>query len=70
MMNDKKKNSVLPQEMIEELSDTQLSQVNGGLQTPVITGNENPGKGSRKGPGFGSALEKPSTFTKSDDQVP
>lgn len=65
MMDDKKKPVVPPQEMIEELSDAQLSQVNGGITIPTIPGNEKLG-----GLKLGQALKPNSSFTKSDDRLP
>ena len=67
MMDEKKKSVVPPQEKIEELSDAQLSQVNGGLSIPTISGSDR--LGGLK-PGQGQALEKPTCFTKSGDKVP
>ncbi|MBR6571958.1 MAG: hypothetical protein IKK75_16045, partial [Clostridia bacterium] len=66
-MDEKKKSVVPPQEKIEELCDAQLSQVNGGLSIPTISGSDR--LGGLK-PGQGLALEKPTCFTKSGDKVP
>ena len=64
-MDEKKKSAFPPQEKIEELSDAQLSQVNGGIEAPVIPQNQNP-----TGLKLGQAVKKPSCFTKSDDRSP
>ena len=63
----KDKNRMIPeqQETIKELSDTQLDQVYGGLEIPVL-----PNSGSFGGLKLGQALEKNSSFTKSDDRLP
>jgi len=66
-MDEKKKSGIASQETIEELSDAQLSQVNGGLSIPTISGSDR--LGGLK-PGQGQALEKPSCFTKSGDRLP
>jgi len=65
MIDEKKKPTVPLREKIEELSDAQLSQVNGGLTIPLIPGNEKTG-----GLNLGQALKRPSCFTKSDDRLP
>ena len=62
---DNKKKPVPMQEEIEELSDTQLSQVSGGLEIPILSGN-----GKSVGLKFGQALDKPSCFAKSEDDLP
>lgn len=63
----KDKNRMIPeqQEAIEELSDTQLNEIVGGLEIPVL-----PTNGSFGGLKLGQALEKNSSFTKSDDRLP
>jgi len=65
MMDDKQKSIVPPQEKIEELSDAQLSQANGGLMGPTIPCNEKPG-----GLKLGQAVKKPTCFGKSGDRLP
>ena len=63
-MMDEKKYSVVPQQKeIEELSDAQLDQVNGGIEIPTLPSGEKPG-----GLKLGQALKKNTSFTKSDDQ--
>lgn len=64
-MDNKKRSVALPLEKAEELSDTQLSQVNGGLEMPLIPFNWN-----RNGLIFEQAIEMPTCFTKSDDRLP
>ena len=64
-MDEQKKPVVPPQEKIEELSDAQLSQVNGGLSIPTIPGSE-----KSSGLKLGQALKKNTSFTKSDDRLP
>lgn len=64
-MNDKNRMIPEQQEAIEELSDAQLNQVNGGLEIPVL-----PTSGSLGGLKLGQALEKNTSFTKSDDRLP
>ena len=64
-MMDEKKSVVLPQKKIEELSDAELSQVNGGMMIPMIPGSEKMG-----GLKWGQALKQNSSFTKSDDRLP
>jgi len=64
-MTEKKKSDVPLPEQIEELSDAQLSQINGGLAIPIFPENKKPG-----GLKFGQAVELPSCFTKSDDRLP
>ena len=64
-MIEKKKPGGMPQKKIEELSDAQLSQINGGLAIPIFPENKKPG-----GLKFGQAVELPSCFTKSDDRLP
>lgn len=64
-MDEKKKLASPPQEKFEELSDTQLSQANGGIEIQKLPRNEKP-----TGLKLGQAVKKPSVFTKSDDQLP
>ena len=65
MIDNNKKPAVPPQEKIEELSDAQLSQVNGGIAIPTLPCNE-----KLIGLKLGQSMKKPSCFTKSDDRLP
>lgn len=65
MMDDKKKPAVPQQENVEELSDAQLSQINGGITMPTIPSAEIP-----DGLKLGQALKKNTSFTKADDRPP
>jgi len=64
-MDNKKKPVVPMRQEIEELSDAQLDQVNGGITIPTVLCNEKPG-----GLKLGQAVKPPSCFTKSDDRLP
>lgn len=72
-MAEKKKPVLPPQEKIEEINDSQLSQVNGGITIPTIpdvTIPTNSGNEKLGGLKLGQALKKNTTFTKSDDRLP
>ena len=64
-MNDKNRMIPEQQEAIEELNDALLNEIVGGLEIPVL-----PNSGSFGGLKLGQALEKNSSFTKSDDRLP
>lgn len=64
-MNDKNRMIPEQQEAIEELSDTQLNEIVGGLEIPVL-----PNSGSFGGLKLGQAVKKNTSFTKSDDRLP
>lgn len=62
-MDDKKK-IVAAQKKIEEVGDEQLEQVNGGLTTPTVTGDENlSGNENPFGIKLGQTMKKP-TFNR------